>query len=94
MEKISLRMKRLREEQGLSLKEVAQRAQVAVSTYREWEYGREIQGEPYVRIAQALNVGLYELLTGEKSKLTVIFSELAEINEACKKIRRSLESFE
>lgn len=94
MEKIGLRMKRLRLQQGLSLTEVAHKAHVAVSTYREWEYGREIKGEPYVKIAQALNVTLYELLTGEKSKVSKISGEIAEIEEACKKLRKNLESLE
>lgn len=94
MERINHRMKRLREEKGLSLKRAAEMTQVAVSTYREWENGREIQGEPYVRIAQVLNVGLYELMTGEKAKLSKILSELIEIEQSCQKLRRSLESLE
>lgn len=87
-------MKKLRLQQGLSLTEVAHKAHVAVSTYREWEYGREIKGEPYVRIAQALNVSLYELLTGEKAKFSKTLGEIVLIEEACKKLRQDLESLD
>jgi transcriptional regulator with XRE-family HTH domain len=37
---------------------------VPASTYREWEYGRAIRGEPYVKMAEVLKVSLYELITG------------------------------
>ena len=61
---IGNRLRRIRMARGLTTKEVAQAAGVAVSTYREWEYGRAIQGEPYVALSRVLGVSLLELLTG------------------------------
>lgn len=66
-EKIAARLKRIRISRGLSMRELAERTQIPVSTYREWEYGRAIQGEPYIALAAALEVSVKELLSGESS---------------------------
>lgn len=59
-----IRLKRIREKRGITPLQMAKAIGVPVSTYREWEYGRAIRGEPYLRIAEVLNVSLYELFTG------------------------------
>lgn len=60
------RLKRLRKQRELSVREIAQRIGVPISTYREWENGRLIQGPtPYLMISKTLNVSLHELFTGE-----------------------------
>jgi transcriptional regulator with XRE-family HTH domain len=59
------RLKRIRKQRELSVREIAQRIGVPISTYREWENGRLIQGPaPYLLIAKTLNVSLHELFTG------------------------------
>jgi transcriptional regulator with XRE-family HTH domain len=59
------RLKRIRKQRGLSVRELAQRIGVPISTYREWENGRLIQGPaPYLLIAKTLNVSLHEIFTG------------------------------
>jgi transcriptional regulator with XRE-family HTH domain len=93
METIGIRMKRMRIENGLSLREAAQRAQTAVSTYREWEQGRRIKGEPYEKIAAALDVTLYELLTGKRPNQREAFVKVHEIEVLCKALRNALESY-
>lgn len=45
----------------LSQAEVARRIGVSDSTYRAWEYGSTILGEPYPKIAKAFNITLDEL---------------------------------
>jgi len=60
------RLRRIRQTGGLTVKALSQKIEVPVSTYREWEYGRAIQGMPYPRIAEALEVSLYELMTGQQ----------------------------
>lgn len=35
-------------------------AKVPVTAYREWEYGRPVQGEPYARLAEVLDVSVSE----------------------------------
>ncbi len=64
MDRLQDRLKVLRERRGLSVAEVARRVGVPVSTYREWEYGRAIRGEPYLALAQVFEVSVYELLAG------------------------------
>jgi transcriptional regulator with XRE-family HTH domain len=66
MEPLHKRLKRLREARQISTAEMARQIRVPMTTYREWEYGRSIKGEPYLAIAKVLEVGVYELLCGEK----------------------------
>lgn len=94
METVNQRMKRLRLSAGLSLKQVAARAQIPLTTYREWEYGRAIRGEPYVRIAESLNVSLYFLLTGKKPGSTEIEENLSQMEDICRQLRLQLESLD
>jgi transcriptional regulator with XRE-family HTH domain len=94
METISKRMKRLRQARGLSVKEAASAAEVPLSTYREWEAGRQIKGEPYEKIARALQVSLHELITGKTTKLQDLRSSLYEIIQLCHAIESNLESLE
>ena len=64
-ESMAQRLRRLRERAGLSVIETARRLNVPPSTYREWEYGREIRGEPYARISEVFGVTLQALLLGQ-----------------------------
>lgn len=64
METMGQRLKRLRMKRGLSLKQVAEQLDISASTYRDWEYGKAIQGEPYMDLAKVLNIGVVELITG------------------------------
>ncbi len=52
-----------------------------------WENGAEIRGEPYVRMANALDVGLVELLTGQSNELN---KHLLEMEKLIKLIRIQL----
>jgi transcriptional regulator with XRE-family HTH domain len=56
------RLKKLRERKGLTVKEAAKLIDVPMTTYRDWEYGRAVTGEPYVKIAKAFGVSLNWLL--------------------------------
>ncbi len=68
METMGQRLKRLRVKKGLSLKQVAEQLNISASTYRDWEYGKAIQGEPYMDLAKVLNIGIVELMTGSRSQ--------------------------
>jgi transcriptional regulator with XRE-family HTH domain len=92
MEKLGVRMKKIRQTKRLSVKEAAKRAGVAASTYREWEYGRAIRGEPYVNIAKALEVSLHELLTGKRTEPFGVYQKLRVIEQTCEQLRIELES--
>lgn len=70
--KFGLRIKKLQKYSGKSVKEVAADVGVSVSTYREWENGRKIQGEPYEKIAKSLGVSIQTLLSSrQKTSPTV-----------------------
>lgn len=88
METLGSRLKRLREIRGLTIAEISSKTGVPVSTYREWEYGRAIKGEPYVQLAEILGVSLHELITGitpdSRSALKMI-DELEELLSLLKK---------
>ena len=97
MEKVSKRslgerLRHLRNKQNLTASEVAQAIRVSVSTYREWENGRSIRGEPYVELAKILQVSIPELLTGEHRELSKIFSEFDELEKKLKKFKETLYS--
>ncbi|WP_413586840.1 helix-turn-helix domain-containing protein [Bdellovibrio sp. HCB274] len=92
MENLGMRLKRLRTEKDMSAQQVANLAAIPVTTYREWENGRQILGEPYEKLAQALNVTLFELLTGRKPNLADLFDKLAEVEKNLADLRFHLGS--
>lgn len=73
------RIRLLREKRGLTIAECAQAVGVSASTYRDWEYGRAITGEPYIKMAQVLRVSLSVLLGGEDGD---VIRELLEIESS------------
>ena len=69
MEPFHKRLRRLREGAGLTMEAMARNLGVPVTTYREWEYGRELRGTKiYLKMVDILGVAIQELFTGEKSK--------------------------
>ena len=65
-EALNERLKRLREERGLTAKAMAGLIDVAESTYREWEYGRGLKLPPLQKISQVLTISVTELVTGQR----------------------------
>lgn len=78
------RLQKLRISRSLSVSDMARKLSISLSTYRDWEYGRGIRGEPYILMAKVLKVSLSELLTGKKPSLDI---KLAQIEEIVKNIR-------
>ena len=63
------RLKELRVARRLTQKETAKLVGVQQSTYRQWEYGQAITGEPYPQLAKAFNISLdtlFNIETNEK----------------------------
>ncbi len=75
--KIANRLRELRKEKKLSLAGVAQAIGVPVSTYRDWEYGKAIRGEPYERIAEIFDVSLNELLSSKREGRSELLTHLS-----------------
>ena len=89
-ESLGQRLKRLREEKAISIKEVAEKIGVPLTTYREWEHGRKIVGEPYAALANLLGVSIYELITGEKLKEGAAITTIDLIQNELGKLRQHL----
>lgn len=88
MDTLSKRLKHYRENQNLSIRDVAAIVKVSPSTYRGWEFGAEIKGgEAYVILAKLYNVSLGHLLTGKTSSLEI---QLEVIERAIKVLRAEL----
>lgn len=70
--------------------EAALALSVSPSTYREWEYGRAIRGEPYAKIAQIFHVTLSELLLGEKHSRNRAWDLAEAIEDTFRKLKLEL----
>lgn len=81
------RLKELREKRNLTVSHVAKAVAVSPSTYRDWEYGRVIKGEPYIKLAEIFEVSLTYLMTGKKLEIE---EHLAEISNHVKLIKSFL----
>lgn len=90
MDTFAKRLKELRLKAGLSQKQVAERAGISSSTYRDWECGKKIKGEPYVELALALNVSITELFTEKKLVASKVQQNLREIECLVKSIRKTV----
>lgn len=77
----------LRKHKNLSINEIARKLEISPSTYRAWELGASIKGEPYRDLAKILGVSVSELLSGEKSSLE---SQLDEMEKLVKGMRAML----
>jgi transcriptional regulator with XRE-family HTH domain len=89
---IGVLLKKRRAVKGLTAKEVASKLKIAESTYRDWENGRKIQGEPYIQISQVLDIPIGTLLGVTQSNVSEIISELEEIESKVKIIRKHVMS--
>ncbi len=94
MESIGKRMKKLRLQREISIEDMARSVGCAPSTFRDWENGRAIQGEPYLKIATTLEVSLKELLTGEHSSAKKALLELTDIRNSLLKLEHELLSLD
>lgn len=92
-ETFALRLRRLRETKGIKVKEMSLLLGVSVSTYRDWEYGRAIKGEPYPKMAEILSVSLQELLTGHCPVPDQVMKEILKCEQALLALKKELSSF-
>ena len=88
---IANRIKSRREELRLKVKDVAAHIGVAESTYRDWENGRSIQGEPYLKIAEILDISISELLgVDRKAVVSEFLMEVELLDKHVKNIRKNV----
>ncbi len=84
---LSERLKVLRQNKRLSIRYVAKKLNVSASTYRAWETGGQIRGEPYIHLAQIFDISLTQLLTG---RVSAIEDELVAMEKCIHAIRSKL----
>ena len=87
-------MRKRRNKIGLTIAACAKEVGVSQSTYREWEYGRSISGEPYVKIATLLGISLSELLGSDKTeqinRIEKVEEKIGEVLRQIKTIKSNL----
>ena len=79
---ISEQLKKFRNKANLSAAECAESIGVSPSTYRDWENGRSISGEPYTKVAKVFGISLSELFGLNERELSI---ELRELDIALKR---------
>lgn len=90
MNKIGKLMKERRTALNMQAKDLAKSLSVAESTYREWENGRRIQGEPYLRIAEILEISVLELLGAEDVSKSKLLLKIDSLENQVKNIRKTI----
>jgi len=89
-ESFSKRLRRLRIAKQISVAKVSSALEISESTYREWELGRHIRGEPYVPLAELLGVSLNELMTGQRTLNAELLKGLQEIGNIVERLKCQL----
>lgn len=84
------RLKKLRESVNKSVNDVADFIEVAPSTYREWEQGRAVTGQPYLKLAAVLGVGVYEILGIQDQLKAEISQKLFTVESILREVRSAL----
>ena len=92
MEKLNVRLKKLRKSKGLTINELSAKTGISASTYKEWEAGRQIRGEPYSKLAEVLEVSLHELITGEKPKANQLVEMIDQVEYLLQRMKKDLYS--
>lgn len=87
--KITSRRKNL----GYSVKKVASEIGISESTYRDWENGRKISGEPYEKIAKVLNMPIIKLVTNQEIRITEIEKEIKNLINSVNNIEQMIVPF-
>ena len=94
METFAKRITQRRQQLGRTQREIANAIEVPLSTYKEWEYGRSVQGEKvYVALAEALEIPLKTLLTGEpQADSENVLEQIQTLIRLLNELKKSLQS--
>lgn len=91
---ISSQLKRFRKKHQLTVADCANSIGVSHSTYRDWENGRAISGEPYLKMTRLFGISLSELFELNEAELSIELMELEKLllsaSETIKNIRSRL----
>lgn len=90
---IGKKLNNRRLELGYSVKKVAAQIGISESTYRDWENGRKISGEPYSKIAEALSMPILGLLSEQEIRVSSIEKEIKSLKECVNNIEKLIIPF-
>lgn len=92
--KISERIKELRSKSNKTVASCARAIGVSSSTFRDWEQGRSISGEPYIKMARLFGISLSELFGIKDGDLSIelksIEDQLSHLKDHVRNIRSGL----
>lgn len=89
------KLRKLRLERGLSIKEVADKAGFPISTYRSWEEGTQIVGEaPYIALSKFYNISLDNLIIGVRPEFNASLSSDINLRSKLSSIKITLNEIE
>lgn len=86
---IGKKIRNLRLEKNMTMKDVAAELQVSRSTYRDWEYGRKLPADTLSRIAEVFKVSLDELMGKEVTEAQIVPKVIQLIEEGLRLLKRS-----
>lgn len=79
-----------RNNKRMSVKDIASQLKIAESTYRDWENGRKIQGEPYLEICRVLEVSLADLMGVESNWVKQLILDIETLDNQVKLIKKNV----
>lgn len=89
-ESLGDRLRRFRVERGLSIEDVSRSLNISSSTYREWENGRAIRGEPYIKMRDLFQVSLEELMSGKKGDQYKVLGQIDTLENQVRVLRSEI----
>lgn len=90
---IGSRIKKRRTELGLTIKSVSDTLGVSESTLRDWENGRKISGEPYMKLAEILQMPVIKLISEHDLKISELEKEINGLKKSVKNIEKLIIPF-
>lgn len=84
------RLRSFRKAKRLTIETVARAIDVAPSTYREWENGRAITGNPYTKIAYVLGVSVQQILGAKEDTRGEVIHKIMEIERMLNQLKTIL----
>lgn len=80
----------LRKKKNLTAHEVATAIGVATSTYRDWESGRAITGNPYKKMTEIYEVSLAQLFGIQEEDKTKQLEKIEELEKLLRELKLAL----
>lgn len=88
--KLAQKIRQLRIERKMTLKETAKYLGVPVSTYRDWEYGRKMPADAILKLAETFDVPMSAFSKREKSPGADLQRAIDLMEEALRIVRNAI----